>query len=263
MGLICCKYESKSDLLGEIKKGSIGEGSISIQNSKFLTDTSNPEQIILKQKENPFKDYSLLLFQEFNKFRLEPQKYYIQSIQYNLTNIVRELMKNKNDKKSKKDLELIWSTKNEIIIYNIMQDKKTNNIEIKLNNIKQKFEQVFDLIILYAIGNYDNIKESIWNALKNIKTFEEKNFNKIITDKIDYCVIYSLQCDNDILRRLYSKEKRIDINNNDFKNLKNNDIFEYFGINNSLKDKIISFYFLFNCLDVKRNNLENSDVVYW
>ena len=261
MGLVCCKDESRSDLVTEIKKGSVVEGSF--YNSKFLTDSSSPEQILLKQKENPLKDYSLLLFQELNKFRLEPHKFYVESIQYDLTNVVKELIKNKNnDDNNKKDLELKWSSKNEIIIYNIMQDKTCNDILIKLKKIKERFEQIFDLIILYVIGNYNNIKQSVWNVLLKFRKLEEEKFNKIITDKIDYCVIYSIQGDNIILQNLINKEKSkaMNIDEDDIYNIKNN---ENDGINNRIKDKIISFYFLFICLDNDIKNLENSNVVYW
>ena len=261
MGLVCCKDESRSDLVTEIKKGSVVEGSF--YNSKFLTDSSSPEQILLKQKENPLKDYSLLLFQELNKFRLEPHKYYVESIQYDLTDVVKELIKNKNnDENNKKDLELKWSSKNEIIIYNIMQDKTSNDILIKLQKIKERFEQIFDLIILYVIGNYNNIKQSVWNVLLNFRKLEEEKFNKIITDKIDYCVIYSIQGDNIILKNLINKEKikAMDSDEDDIYNLEKN---ENDGINNNIKDKIISFYFLFICLDNDNKNLENSNVVYW
>lgn len=268
MGLVCCKYESRSDIMTEIKKGSNAEGTFTLRTSKFLTDSSSPEQIILKQKENPFKDYSLLLFQELNNFRIEPHKYYVESIKYNLTNIVKELIKNKNNEKGQKDLQLKWSSKNEIIIYNIMQDKKTNDIVKKLKKIKKRFEKIFDLIILYVIGNYDTIKNSLWIVLKNFKNLGEKRFNKIITNKIDYCVIYSLQCDNVILNSLNIKGKR-DISVNDdgyeIKNLENDNFTPYEEVNYSLRDKIISFYFLFICLDdnKKNSNLENNDVVYW
>ena len=262
MGLVCCKYESKSDIVTEIKKGSNAEGTFTLRTSKFLTDTSSPEQIIFKQKENPFKDYSLLLFQELNNFRLEPHKYYVESIQYNLTNIVKELIKNKNNEKDQKDLQLKWSSKNEIIIYNIMQDKKTNDIVTKLKTIKKRFEKIFDLIILYVIGNYDNIKNTLWIVLKNFENLGEKRFNKIITNKIDYCVIYSIQCDNVILKSLNIKGKTDDYY--EIKNLENNTYTTYDEVNYSLRDKIISFYFLFICLDDKiKSNLENSDVVYW
>ena len=262
MGFVCCKYESRSDIVTEIKRGSNAEGTFTLGTSKFLTDTSSPEHIIFKQKENPFKDYSLLLFQELNNFRLEPHKYYVESIQYNLTNVVKELIKNKNNEKDQKDLQLKWSSKNEIIIYNIMQDKTSNDIMIKLKKIKERFEQIFDLIILYVIGNYNNIKQSVWNVLINFRKLEEEKFNKIITDKIDYCVIYSIQGDNIILKNLINKEKRkeMDINEEDIYNFENN---ENDGINNSIKDTIISFYFLFICLDNDNKNLENSNVVYW
>ena len=43
--------------------------------------------MLLKQKENPLKDYSLRLFQEFNKFRTEPENYHEESIQYNYNNV--------------------------------------------------------------------------------------------------------------------------------------------------------------------------------
>ena len=267
MGFVCCKYESKSDIVTEIKRGSNAEGTFTLGTSKFLTDTSSPEHIIFKQKENPFKDYSLLLFQELNNFRLEPHKYYVESIQYNLTNVVKELIKNKNNEKDQKDLQLKWSSKNEIIIYNIMQDKKTNDIATKLKKIKRRFAKIFDLIILYVIGNYDTIKNSVWMVLKNFKNLGEKRFNKIITNKIDYCVIYSLQCDNVILKSLNIKGNRhIPVNGDyEIKNLENNNYTPYEEVNYSLRDKIISFYFLFICLDDKNrnSNLENSDVVYW
>lgn len=256
MGLVCCKEESRCDLLSEIKKGSIVESSFC--NSKYITDTTSHEQIILKQKENPLKDYSLLLFQELNKFRLEPHKYYVESIQYNLTNIVKELIKNKNDEQNKKDLELKWSSKNEIFIYDVMKDKKSNDIMIKLQKIKERFEHIFDLIILYVIGSYNNIKESLWKVLKQLRIIEPIRFNKIITDKIDYCVIYSIQSDKEILKNLYNKEKRKILDNDDINFIQN---IEKYGI----RGKIISFYFLFTCLDNdnKNINLENSDVIYW
>lgn len=263
MGIICCKYECRSDITTEIKKGSIEEGSMAFYNSKFLTDSSCPEQILLKQKENPLKDYSLLLFQELNKFRLEPHKYYVESIQYNLTYIVKELIKNRNKEKNRIDLELKWSSKNEIIIYDIMQDNSISDILVKLKKIKRRFEKIYDLIILYVIGNSNSVKQSLWNALQNFKQLGEEKFNKIITNKIDYCVIYSIQCDNVILKKLNNKEKR-DTNDMDDPEIHylESDSSE---IKYSLKDKIVSFYFLFICSDDKNknSNLENSDVVYW
>ena len=52
----------------------------------------------------------------------------------------------------------------------------------------------------------------------------------------------------------------MDINEEDIYNIENN---ENNAINNTIKDKIISFYFLFICLDNDNKNLENSNVVYW
>ena len=120
MAIICCKYEARCDSLTELKKGTIREASYTLSTAKNVrnfTVVSNTEQIILKQKENPLKDYSLVLFQKINEFRLEPHKFYRESIQYNFTNIVKDLINNKN---AGIDLQLKWSSKNELIIYDIM-----------------------------------------------------------------------------------------------------------------------------------------------
>ena len=134
-------------------------------------------------------------------------------------------------------------------------------------SIKKKFDQIYDLIILYVIGNFENIKKTLWNMLKNFRKLGETKFNKIMTNKIDYCVIYSIQCDNVILNALYNKINRdtSDIYDNEIKNFENNDYTDYGGNNISLKDKIISFYFFFICLedDIKNSYLENSDIVNW
>ena len=120
---VCCGCDSKQDILTEIKKASVAEGSACIQNNKLIiTDATNAEQILLKQKENPLKEYSLLLFQELNNFRIEPHLYYAESVKYNFDDIVQELIYIKN-KKIKRDLKLQWSTKKEIIINNIMNDE--------------------------------------------------------------------------------------------------------------------------------------------
>ena len=50
-----------------------------------------------------------------------------------------------------------------------------------------------------------------------ISNLGEKRFNKIITNKIDYCVIYSIQCDNVILKSLNIEGKRdISVDDNDY-----------------------------------------------
>ena len=176
-------------------------------------------------------------------------------------------IKNKN---IKKDLKLEWSTKKEIIINNIMNDESIKDIKTKLSIIKQKFESIFDIIILFVQSDYDNIKDSLWEVLFNFKKLDEKIFKNIILNKIDYCVIYSIKSDNLIFKKLYKEENdNIDIDidvdvdiiieKRDEKN--KNEIVEN-EIEN--KNKIISFYFLFNYLDDddKSHNI-NNNVVYW
>ena len=268
MGIICCKNDSKYDLMTEIKKGSVeGLSSTLHRQSKLYSETTTAEQIILKQQENPLKDYSLLLFQELNNFRLQPHKYYVGSIQYDLTYILKELIKNKNDENNKKDLELKWSSKNEIIIYNIMQDK-TKDINSKLKSIIKRFDSIFDLIILYIIGNYNNIKESIWKVLLSFKKLDEKKFNTIILNKIDYCVIYSIQYEEEISKKLNRKFKRNSDLETDIYNIENieESTNNYdTNINNDIGDQIISFYFLFICNEENSQNynFENTNVVNW
>ena len=264
---VCCKCDSKPDILTEIKKGSIAEGSAAAQYSKLIfTDATNAEQILLKQKENPLKEYSLLLFQELNKFRTEPQKYLSEGIKYNFGDIVNELMKIKNQRL--KDLKLEWSTKKEIIINNIMNDENIKDIRTKLGVIKQKFESLFDLIILFVQSDFANIKESLWDVLDNFKKLDENKFFDIILNKIDYCVIYSIKSDNLIFKKLCNEEgDSIDIDivlEKDEKEENKYDNKETDNLNNN--DKIISFYFLFNYLeddDKSYNNITNNNVVSW
>ena len=275
---VCCGCDSKQDIVTEIKKASAAEGSVAVLNSRLIsTDNTNVEQILLKHKENPLKEYSLLLFQELNKFRTEPHQFYAESLKYGFDDIVKELMYIKN-KKIKKDLKLEWSTKKEIIINNIMNDDNIKDIKTKLSIIKQKFESVFDIIILFVQGNIDNTKESLWKVLNNFKKLDEKIFKNLILNKIDYCVIYSIKSDN-LITKLYKEENdNIDIdidgdvdiiidkkdenNNNDNEDNKNDKIEDNVNEN---QNKIISFYFLFNYLedDDKSYNMINNDAVYW
>ena len=267
---VCCGCDSKPDILTEIKKASVAEGSACIQNSRLLlADAANAEQILLKQKENTLKEYSLLLFQELNKFRTEPQQFYEESIKYNFDDVVKELIYIKNNN-IKRDLKLQWSTKKEIIINNIMNDESIKDIKTKLGIIKQTFESIFDLIILFVQGSYDNIRISLWEVLKNFKKLDKKIFKNLILNKIDYCIIYSIKSDNLIFRRLYKEENdNIDIDidvdvdiiidKNEGEN--NNNILN----DKSDINKIISFYFLFNYLDEedKSYNIINNNVVCW
>ena len=267
---VCCGCDSKQDIATEIKKFSVAEGSAAIINSKLLPiDNTNVEQILLKHKENPLKEYSLLLFQELNKFRTEPHQYYAESLKYNFDDIVKELMNIKN-KNIKKDLKLEWSTKKEIVISNIMNDESIKDIKTKLNIIKQKFESFFEIIILFVQGDYNNVRDSLWEVLSNFKKLDEKIFKNTVLNKIDYCVIYSIKNDDLIFKKLYKEEndndnidididiimERKDENNNDNDNLDSD---------KENSDKIISFYFLFNYLDEdnKTNNIINSNVVNW
>ena len=234
---VCCNCD-KQDIYTEIKKGTIAEGTATMNNLKYIiADGVNSEQILLKLKENPLKEYSLQLFQELNKFRTEPQKYYKESIKYNFDDIVKELI----DVEKEKDLKLKWSTKKEIIINNIFNDQNIKQIISKLVSIKENFESIYDLIILFVEGKYGNIKKSLWNFLSNLKNLDEKKFKEIILNKIDYCVIYSIKYEDLIFLDKDNTDKKED------------------------KDSIISFYFLFNYLDDKDNsyNLISNDAIGW
>ena len=282
---VCCGCDSKQDILTEIKKASVADGSGTVLNQRLLlSDSNNAEQILLKQKENPLKEYSLLLFQELNKFRTEPHQYYEESLKYHFDDIVKDLMYIK-DKKIRRDLKLEWSTKKEIIINNIMNDESIKDIRTKLNIIKQKFESIFDIIILFVQDNYNNVKNSLWEALNNFKKLDEDIFRNLILNKIDYCVIYSIKCDNLIFKKLYKEENdnididididvimenseenkndnNIDDNNFNDKNFNDNNLYDNY---NDKNDKIISFYFLFKYLEDndKSYNMINNNVVCW
>jgi hypothetical protein len=239
---VCCNCD-KQDILTEIKKGTMAEGSASINYKYKMSEGVLPEQILLKLKENPLKDYSLRLFQEFNKFRTEPENYYEESIQYNYNNVVNDLISIKKNEKEK-DMKLKWSTKKEIILNNILNDNNIKDIKSKLNQIKENFESIFDLIILFIQQDYDeNIRNSIWKLLDNLKKMDNDKFDEIIFDKIDYCIIYSIKSED-----LYISEEGEHIDEND-KNA----------------NSVISFYFLFNYLDDNENsyNLNNNNVVFW
>ena len=234
---VCCNCD-KQDILTEIKKGTMAEGSATVNNFKYIiSEGVNSEKILLKQKENPLKEYSLLLFQELNKFRTEPQSYYVESIKYNFDDLVKELI----EAEKEKDLKLQWSTKKETIINNIFNDQNIVQIKSKLISIKENFESIYELIILFVQGKYGNVKESLWSVLNSLKNLDEKKFKDIILNKIDYCVIYSVKSED-----LVFSDKDINDKNED-------------------KDTIVSFYFLFKYLDDNdtRYNLISNDVVGW
>ena len=219
----CSNCRSTEDIIKEIKS----DGS-SIDNPSFQKEPASCDigiDNISKPKEfhNPYTDYSLALFERFNLIRTEPIKFYSESDKYNLSTIIEELIE-KNDK----SLKLTWSTKKEKIINNIMKDNRIYDIRKKLNLIKGYFYKEFDIKIYYAKGNFKKIDDALWDVLNELKNLKEDKLRKFLTDKIDYCVIYSMNEDD---MKFDNDNGTKDDNNKDNKN------------NN---ESIISFFILFN-----------------
>ena len=218
--LNCSNCKMRDDILDEIKSDSSSQnGHHSKLGSNDLGITNNNKP---KEFQNPYIDYSLALFQRFNLIRTEPLKFYSESDKYNLSKIIEELI-DKNDK----TLKLTWSAKKEKIINSIMRDNRVNDIRKKLNLIKRYFSKEFDIKIYYAKGNFARIDDALWNVLFGLRNIGEEKLRKFLTDKIDYCVIYSineedLKFDND------------NLDEKDTKDLQNN------------SGAIISFFILFN-----------------
>ena len=218
--LNCSNCKMGDDILDEIKSDSSsqnGHHSKLASNDLGITNNNKP-----KEFQNPYIDYSLALFQRFNLIRTEPLKFYSESDKYNLSKIIEELI-DKNDK----TLKLTWSAKKEKIINSIMRDNRVNDIRKKLNIIKNHFSKEFDIKIYYAKGNFARIDDALWNVLFGLRNIGEEKLRKFLTDKIDYCVIYSineedLKFDND------------NLDEKDTKDLQNN------------SGAIISFFILFN-----------------
>ena len=188
--LNCSNCKSKEDILEEIKSDSSSQNGhrSGIPSNDFggPTDSKKP-----KEFQNPYIDYSLALFQRFNLIRTEPLKFYSESDKYNLSKIIEELI-DKNDK----NLKLTWSAKKEKIINNIMRDNRVSDIRKKLNLIKRYFSKEFDIKIYYAKGNFTRIDDALWNVLFGLRNIGEEKLRKFLTDKIDYCVIYSINEDD-------------------------------------------------------------------
>ena len=218
--LNCSNCKMGDDILEEIKSDSASQnGHHNKLDSNDLGKTNNSKP---KEFQNPYIDYSLALFQRFNLIRTEPLKFYSESDKYNLSKIIEELI-DKNDK----TLKLTWSAKKEKIINSIMRDNRVNDIRKKLNIIKNHFSKEFDIKIYYAKGNFARIDDALWNVLFGLRNISEEKLRKFLTDKIDYCVIYSineedLKFDND------------NLDEKDNKDLQNN------------SGAIISFFILFN-----------------
>jgi len=218
--LNCSNCKMRDDILEEIKSDTSSQNGHHNKlgsNDFGITNNSKP-----KEFQNPYIDYSLALFQRFNLIRTEPLKFYSESDKYNLSKIIEELI-DKNDK----TLKLTWSAKKEKIINSIMRDNRVNDIRKKLNIIKNHFSKEFDIKIYYAKGNFARIDDALWNVLFGLRNIGEEKLRKFLTDKIDYCVIYSineedLKFDND------------NLDEKDTKDLQNN------------SGAIISFFILFN-----------------
>ena len=188
--LNCSNCKSKEDILEEIKSDSSSQNGhrSAIPSNDFGGPTDSKKS---KEFQNPYIDYSLALFQRFNLIRTEPLKFYSESDKYNLSKIIEELI-DKNDK----NLKLTWSAKKEKIINNIMRDNRVSDIRKKLNLIKRYFSKEFDIKIYYAKGNFTRIDDALWNVLFGLRNIGEEKLRKFLTDKIDYCVIYSINEDD-------------------------------------------------------------------
>ena len=184
----CSNCKNNEDLFSEIKSD------LSSKNDKIVKMGSSDFSNIKNKKKNvqgSYMDYSLALFQRFNLIRTEPIKFYSESEKYNLSYIIEELM-NKKDK----SLKLAWSTKKEKIINTIMNDDRVPDIRKKLNLIKRYFSKEFDIKVYYAKGNFTKIDDALWNVLYGLKNLGEEKLRKFLTEKIEYCVIYSMNEDD-------------------------------------------------------------------
>lgn len=223
--LNCSNCKSNEDMFNEINSDSSSISNPQHNKDQFFSsDFSNTNLNKPKEFRNPYLDYSYALFQRFNLIRTEPIKFYSESDKYNLSKIIEELI-DKNDK----NLKLTWSAKKEKIINSIMRDNRVSDIRKKLNLIKRYFSKEFDIKIYYAKGNFTRIDDALWNVLFGLRNLGEEKLRKFLTDKIDYCVIYSINED----------DLKFDSEN---ENKEENDLKDNQGNNGA----IISFFILFN-----------------
>ena len=110
-----------------------------------------------------------------------------------------------------------------------MRDNRVSDIRKKLNLIKRYFSKEFDIKFYYAKGNFTRIDDALWNVLFGLRNLGEEKLRKFLTDKIDYCVIYSINED----------DLKFDSEN---ENKEENDLKDNQGNNGA----IISFFILFN-----------------
>ena len=190
--LNCSNCKGSEDIFNEIKSDSPSIDNPSYRQEQYASsDLARVNINKPKEFNNPYIDYSLALFQRFNLIRTEPLKFYSESDKYNLSNIIEELI-DKNDK----SLKLTWSSKKEKIINSIMKDDRVNDIRKKLNLIKRYFSKDFDIKIYYSKGSFAKIDDALWNVLFGLRNLGEEKLRKFLTEKIDYCVIYSINEDD-------------------------------------------------------------------
>ena len=75
-----------------------------------------------------------------------------------------------------------------------MKDNRVPDIRKKLNHIKKYFSKEFYLKVYYAKGNF--VRIDLWNVLYGLKNLSEEKLRRFLTEKIDYCVIYSINEDD-------------------------------------------------------------------
>jgi hypothetical protein len=190
--LNCSNCKGSEDIFNEIKSDSPSIDNPSYRQEQYASsDLARVNINKPKEFNNPYIDYSLALFQRFNLIRTEPLKFYSESDKYNLSNIIEELI-DKNDK----SLKLTWSSKKEKIINSIMKDDRVPDIRKKLNLIKRYFSKDFDIKIYYSKGSFAKIDDALWNVLFGLRNLGEEKLRKFLTEKIDYCVIYSINEDD-------------------------------------------------------------------
>ena len=112
--------------------------------------------------------------------------------------------------------------------------------------------KLFYICIFKLIKYYLKIVRKLW-------------INRIITYKKDYCVIYSIEYEEEIAQKLYSKFKRNNDLETDIYNIENiEEIINNYdsNINNDVGHKIIFFYFLFICNEENNQNynFENTNI---
>ena len=77
-----------------------------------------------------------------------------------------------------------------------MKDNRVPDIRKKLNHIKKYFSKEFYLKVYYAKGNFVRIDDALRNVLYGLKNLSEEKLRRFLTEKIDYCVIYSINEDD-------------------------------------------------------------------